>query len=162
MADLWVRVKENPAATLQLLQVALGVLVAFEVLPFTDGQQAGVLAVAAAVLNLALALAVRSFAWPLITALVQAAIPLAVEFGWGASDLQIGAIYALVAAFGTWFVRSKVTPETRLPALRAVETEPGRFEVPNDERPRSGTVSRYPGDEDHRRRDPSAGGPGSW
>lgn len=153
---LWVKIKENPAATLQLLQVALGALVVFEVLPFDDAEQAGIMATAAAVLNLVLALAVRSVRWPLITAAFQAAVPLAVEFGWGATDQQIGAIYAVVAAVGAWFVREMVTPETKLPALRAAQNADGVFEV--EPRPDADVVDPP----SHRRRDPSAGGSESW
>jgi len=113
----WERVKTEPAVLLQFLQVVLGGLVVFNLLPFTEDEQAGIMAVAGAVLSLIIGLAVRQFKWPLITAVVQTIVPLALEFGVDWTDQQVGAIYAFTAALGAIFIRQNVTPETKLPPV---------------------------------------------
>jgi hypothetical protein len=127
---LWDRIKEQPARVLQLLQAFVGMAVALQWVNFTPNQTAAVLAVASTMLNLALALAVRQFVWPLVTAFVQAAIPLALEFGWWAVDDQATAtIYSFVALVGVVLLPSRLNPETKLPPLQAVEVADGVFEV---------------------------------
>lgn len=113
----WERIKTEPAVLLQFLQVVLGFLVAFNFLPFTENEQAGIMAVAGAVLSLIIGLAVRQFKWPLIVAVVQTVVPLALEFGVDWTEVQVGAIYMVFAAAGAFFIRQNVTPETKLQPL---------------------------------------------
>jgi hypothetical protein len=119
---LWERIKTEPTILLSALQALLGLLVVFGALPFTEDEQAGIMATAGAVLSLIIAISVRQFAWPLLMAVVQALVPLALEFGVNWTDVQVGAVYTFFAVLGAFFVRQKVTPETKLPAL----APPGR------------------------------------
>lgn len=120
--SVWDRIKTEPAVLLQLLQVLLGGAVAFGFLPFTEDEQAGIMSVAGATLALIIALVVRQFVWPLITALVQAVVPLLLTFGVDWTEQQVGFVYLITAALGAFFIRQNVTPETKLPAL----APPGR------------------------------------
>lgn len=117
LMTLWERIKTEPAVLLQFLQVVLGFLVTFNILPFTEDEQAGIMSVAGAVLSLIIGLAVRQFRWPLIVAVVQALVPLLLEFGVDWTEQQVGAIYMVFAAAGAFFIRQNVTPETKLPPV---------------------------------------------
>lgn len=111
------RIKAQPAIVVQLVQVLLGLLVGFEVFALSDDQTTQILAFVAGATGLFLGLSVRPFRWPLVTGFVQAAVTLAVGFGWDATSAQTAAIYAAVAVLGTLVVWPSVTPEVKLPPL---------------------------------------------
>lgn len=122
---LWDRIKEEPVVFIQLLQVLLGLSISFGIVSFTDNQVAAILAAVSAALGFVVSLAVRSFTWPVLTGVVQAAVALLLEFGVDLTDQQVGSVYAVVAALGAFFVRKATTPEVKLPALAEKQSAAG-------------------------------------
>jgi hypothetical protein len=110
------RVKAEPAIVTQALGVALTLAVALG-LPLTDQQNGAILAAVAAVVNVALALAVRAVTQPLLQGAVNAVIALVLAFGFSVSPEVQGIVLSLTLALGGVAVRQTVTPEVKLPPL---------------------------------------------
>lgn len=116
MSKFVAKLKEEPTILVQATQALLGLLVAVDLVGFTEAQTGAVLAVVAAASGLFIALTVRPFAWATITGLVQAGVMLLAEFGLELSEQQVGAAYTAVSVLGM-ILRQFVTPEVKLPPI---------------------------------------------
>lgn len=110
------KLKEEPTVLVQAAQAVLGLLVALNVVGFTEAQTGAVLAVVAAASGLIIAQSVRPFAWATVTGLVQAGVVALAEFGFELTEQQVGAVYMSVSVIGM-VLRQFVTPEVKLPPL---------------------------------------------
>jgi hypothetical protein len=114
--DLWTRLKAEPALFYNAVASLLYLAVGFG-LPFTDDNTGTVLALVAAALNVVLAWSVSKFSWPLLQAVVQAAIACAVSFGLDWSSEQQSLLLTATSMLGALLVRRNVTPVLKQPAV---------------------------------------------
>lgn len=116
MNDFIAKLKAEPTILVQAAQAILGLLVALNVVGFTEAQTGAVLGVVAAASGLLIALTVRPFAWAAVTGFVQAGAVGVAEFGLELTEQQVGAVYTTVAVLGM-VLRQFVTPEVKLEPL---------------------------------------------
>ncbi|MBA9005898.1 hypothetical protein [Thermomonospora cellulosilytica] len=99
----------DPAAWLALVAVAVQFLVAWGA-DLTEEQQAGINAVAAMAMGLAISWAVaRDKAIPAAAGLLTAVLNLMISFGWDATQDQVASAGALLTAALALYLRTQVT-----------------------------------------------------